>query len=258
MLLVEDKFKDAQEEADNLRDLVEKLRYKYKAALEEINDLEKEHETQREDLLDTIREQEKELKLFNKINEIMLTPQEFYKIKSKSTFNEDKMEWRVPMFIVKNKKVALPSVNAKRAVEADKAGRELQFEESAQVRNTSLTNLEPNIQLQMGNLHFSPVFKDFKHKANNIQPHTDKKIKTDRRRPNISLGPLEPLEQDPMEMNSRRMKYLRNNRFEDNTLDVAEMLKRKPQAKVNLAPLNRTSAMEETRFPGLPTPSNKL
>mmetsp|Transcript_34343 Transcript_34343/g.39692 ORF Transcript_34343/g.39692 Transcript_34343/m.39692 type:complete len:110 (-) Transcript_34343:460-789(-) len=103
MLLVEQNFKSVQEEADNLRDLVTKLRVKYKAALEEIQDLEKEHETQREDLFDTIRTQEKELKLLNKINEIMLTPQEFYKIKSKSTFNEDKMEWKVPMFIVKNK-----------------------------------------------------------------------------------------------------------------------------------------------------------
>ena len=113
VLLVEHKYKDAQEEAENLRYLVTQLRTKYKAALEEIQDLEKEHETQREDLFDTIRTQEKELKLLNKINEIMLTPQEFYKIKSKSDFNEDKMEWKVPMFIVKNKKVALLSVNGK-------------------------------------------------------------------------------------------------------------------------------------------------
>lgn len=127
MILVEQNYKDAQEEAENLRDLVAKLRKKYKAALEEIQDLDKEHESQREDLFETIRQQEKELKLLNKINDIMLTPQEFYKIKSKSKYNEDKATWKVPMFIVKNKKVALPSVNGKRAVEADKVNRDIQF-----------------------------------------------------------------------------------------------------------------------------------
>lgn len=101
-------YKDGQKEAEQLHDLVNTLRVKYKGALEEIQDLEKEHEMQREDMLDTIRQQEKELKLYNKINDIMLTPQEFYKIKSKSKYNDNKAEWRVPMFIVKDKKVALP------------------------------------------------------------------------------------------------------------------------------------------------------
>ena len=103
MLLVENKFIDAQEESEKQRDVVEKLRTKYKGALEEIQDLENEHEQQKEELFDTIRMQEKELKLNNRITNIMLTPQEFNKIKAKSEYNEDHQEWRVPMFLVKNK-----------------------------------------------------------------------------------------------------------------------------------------------------------
>ena len=250
MLLVEHKYKDAQEEADNLRELVKKLRVKYKAALEEIQDLEQEHETQREDLFDTIRAQEKELKLLNKINEIMLTPQEFYKIKSKSDYNEDKMEWKVPMFIVKNKKVALPSVNGKRAVEADKANRDLHFESDTRNHNTNTLDVHFNPR-PLGELSASPNRHDFKWRQNDLNAsNTETHIKHNHKKNVLSLTPMDHFD-NPMELTSRRKKYLRNSRFEEEIAE-AEKLKRKPNGKISLAPLNHTAIVspdDPTAFP---------
>lgn len=250
MLLVEHKYKDAQEEADTLRDLVKKLRVKYKAALEEIQDLEREHEIQREDLFDTIRSQEKELKLLNKINDIMLTPQEFYKIKSKSDYNEDKMEWKVPMFIVKNKKVALPSVNGKRAVETDKTNRDLHFENDAQNYNTNTLDVHFNPR-PLGELSASPNRHGTKLKPNELNTsNTETHIKPNHKKNNLSLTPMSNFD-NPMELTSRRQKYLRNSRFEEETAET-ENIKRKAHGKISLAPLNHTAIVspdDHTTFP---------
>ena len=45
---------------------------------------------------------------------------------------------------------------------------------------------------------------------------------------------------DPMEVASRRKKYLRNNKFEDDNPET-ERIRRKNIGKVSLAPLNHTT-----------------
>ena len=47
VLMVEQNYKDLQEECEENRKVIKKLRAKYKAAVDEIKDLEQEHETNR-------------------------------------------------------------------------------------------------------------------------------------------------------------------------------------------------------------------
>ena len=55
MLLVEKNYKSLQEEVDELREIIKKLREKYKSAQIEIEDLQHESQFNKEDLLETIR-----------------------------------------------------------------------------------------------------------------------------------------------------------------------------------------------------------
>ena len=63
-----------------MRDIMEKLRSKYKGAESEINDLTKEHQQQKSELLDIIRSQEKAVKFSNKVMSILLSDNELQKL----------------------------------------------------------------------------------------------------------------------------------------------------------------------------------
>ena len=53
-------------------------------------------------MLETIRELEKDLKFANNVMKIALSVNEIEKIKEKSRWDENKAEWRVPMFVLNN------------------------------------------------------------------------------------------------------------------------------------------------------------
>jgi len=63
-----------------MREIMEKLRQKYKAAENEIADLNKEHQSQKSELLEIIRSQEKAVKFSNKVMAVMLSENELYKL----------------------------------------------------------------------------------------------------------------------------------------------------------------------------------
>ena len=81
-----------------MRSIIKKLREKYKGALGEIDDLRSENELNKGDLLDVVRLQEKDLKFANRVIEIVLNPNEMYKIRDKARWNEDKKDWKIPLF----------------------------------------------------------------------------------------------------------------------------------------------------------------
>ena len=85
-----------------MRNIIRKLREKYKASQMEIEDLQRENQYGKEDLLETIRELEKDLKFANNVMKIALSSSEIEKIKEKSRWDENKTEWRVPMFVLNN------------------------------------------------------------------------------------------------------------------------------------------------------------
>ena len=114
-----------------MREIMEKLRAKYKAAESEINDLTHEHQQQKTELLDIIRSQEKAVKFSNKVMNILFSENELYKLHNKSKWDEERGDWTIPLFTFnpKNKDISFPSINAKSRVEQSKEERELNIEE---------------------------------------------------------------------------------------------------------------------------------
>ena len=55
----------------------------------------------KQELVDTVREQEKNIDFLNGVCEMMLKQGEMYKLKEKIKFDFDKNKWVIPPFIVK-------------------------------------------------------------------------------------------------------------------------------------------------------------
>ena len=65
--------------------------------------------------METIRDLDKDLKFANAVVKIAMSNQELEKIKAKSTWDENKSEWRVPLFYLNpnkgEKDVQFPTIN---------------------------------------------------------------------------------------------------------------------------------------------------
>ena len=84
----------------------------------DLRDDNKEKEGDRGELLDTIREQEKDLDFYQGVLNMLLKKQEIYKIKEKVEFDFEINKWIVPPFILKNKEISFPKIqNAMNLVE---------------------------------------------------------------------------------------------------------------------------------------------
>ena len=119
MLFVQGNYTSLQEEVDSMREIMEKLRSKYKAAESEIGDLTQEHQQQKNELLDIIRTQEKAVKFSNKVMGILLSEHELYKLHQKSKWEDERGDWTIPMFTFnpKAKDISFPTINAKARVD---------------------------------------------------------------------------------------------------------------------------------------------
>lgn len=111
---------------------MKKLRKKYKEVCADLEDIEREHEREKEDLLDSIRNQDKDAKFYAAVLDILLTKAEIGKIKERSKYDEDKNEYIIPPFILRGKKVKFPKLGGRQSMEMvnqEKENRELEFEE---------------------------------------------------------------------------------------------------------------------------------
>lgn len=130
MLLMERDYNDLQEEVNDKSKLLSKLRKRYKGALAEIQDLEGEHYNEKADLLETIRTMEVDLGFYKSIVDMMMNENNLYKIKSKSSYNDEKGEWEVPPFIMKGQQMNLPKLGLQKAmrfVEEEKNSQMVEF-----------------------------------------------------------------------------------------------------------------------------------
>ncbi|POM76404.1 Kinesin-like protein [Phytophthora palmivora] len=97
---VEEELKTAQEAAQASLTAARKKEAKYKAKLEatrqEIADLNSEFERERENMLDTIREQTKEAKLLEQLVELFLPQNELVKVWERAVWSEEREEWNLP------------------------------------------------------------------------------------------------------------------------------------------------------------------
>lgn len=93
---------------------MKKLRQKLRVAQSELKDIHKENAERNEELLDTVREQAKELDFLNQVTSFLMTDEQMYKVKEKTEWDEERRKWRLPPFIIKQKEVQLPKLgNAK-------------------------------------------------------------------------------------------------------------------------------------------------
>ena len=106
-----------QDEVEDCRKIIKKLKVKLKSAQNELKDIHKENSEKNEELLDTVREQAKELDFLNQIVGFLMTEDQIYKIKEKTEWDEERLKWKLPPFIIKQKEIQLPKLgNAKQFI----------------------------------------------------------------------------------------------------------------------------------------------
>lgn len=103
-------YNSLQEEVDEQRKIIRKLRQKYKQAESELQAVTRDQDDARLELTDTIREQEKDLDFLNAIVGMMLKDGEMYRLKEKIEYDFEAGKWKVPPFLVKAKEVAFPRI----------------------------------------------------------------------------------------------------------------------------------------------------
>ena len=108
--LVERKYATLQEEVEAQRKIIQTLKKKYKNAVNEIHDLEREHELNKEELLDTIRVLEKDNQINKAIMLYLLSPQELNRLRSAAKWHDERNEFIVPPFILRGKTVNFPKL----------------------------------------------------------------------------------------------------------------------------------------------------
>ena len=113
-----------------MREIMDKLRKKYKQVESELKDINSLHQAEKDDLLDVVRQQTKNVKFCDKVMSILLTENELYKLNQKSTWSDEKQDWQIPYFSFnpKSQDLAFPTINAKQRVEQIKDEREIAFD----------------------------------------------------------------------------------------------------------------------------------
>jgi len=70
-----------------------------------VKDLQEEFEYQKQDLLDTIREQEKEVEFCHEVIKAMLKDYELQKLRGKAKYDDNNNKWVLPAFLLRKKKL---------------------------------------------------------------------------------------------------------------------------------------------------------
>jgi hypothetical protein len=61
-----------------------------------------------------LRQQDLDIKFYRKVTDMVMKPEELQKLKMKSTYDDGSQEWTIPVFLLKAKEVALPSLSIKK------------------------------------------------------------------------------------------------------------------------------------------------
>ena len=94
-LLMEEQYSTLQEEATSLRRKLKKLHAKYQAAKAEVRDLEEEFQSEREGLLDMMRELTRTARLKQAILDAFVPPAELERLESTAVWDEEASAWMI-------------------------------------------------------------------------------------------------------------------------------------------------------------------
>ena len=108
--LFERKYTTIQDELLALRRSNKELYARFTGQQTEIDDLNREHENEKENLLDTIREQEKELSFYENLVDLIMTKEDLIKVRGHSLFSESQNRYKIPPYLFKNKEVKFPNL----------------------------------------------------------------------------------------------------------------------------------------------------
>mmetsp|Transcript_26474 Transcript_26474/g.77839 ORF Transcript_26474/g.77839 Transcript_26474/m.77839 type:complete len:766 (-) Transcript_26474:425-2722(-) len=95
LLQREEKYSSLEEEVEAKTRKLKKLYQKYKGAQQEVNDLQEEFQREREDMLETVRELTRQLKLKALVIDNFIPPEEQSKIEQRAEWDEELEEWKV-------------------------------------------------------------------------------------------------------------------------------------------------------------------
>lgn len=186
--------------------VLKELRERYKGALQEIKDLEEEHENDHAELLNTVREQEHEIKLLKGMLEMLLTDKEIKTIRRKSMFDEETQEWEIPYFQLQKKEISFPKLSrnkAKDMIDAQKDEREVRFNSPTPVnrepskelsKNSSYNNSsQPSLSAGLGEDSRTSRKPDYTVKKHHLDDH----IAPTSINPNLIYDPENPIKSSP-------------------------------------------------------------
>ena len=107
-------FLDMAEELAASRDLIKRYKERHDNAANEIKDLQREHIYETEDMRVQLKQQDLDIKFYRQLVDMVMKPEELAKLKLKSTYDDDTNEWTIPVFLLKAREVALPSLSIKK------------------------------------------------------------------------------------------------------------------------------------------------
>lgn len=96
----------------------------------ELDDIHHENEFEREQLLDSIRDNEKELDFLKKVVAIAFADDELDKIRQKAKYDSIEKKYKIPNFVIRNQKIVLPKLNGAQFVDykqSEVESREIDF-----------------------------------------------------------------------------------------------------------------------------------
>jgi len=129
--LYERKYASVQDELEALRKSNCELWTLSKNQKTEIDDLNREHEYEKENLLDTIRELEKDLGFYEELTDMVFTKEEIIKIRGHTLWSENANHYKIPPFLFKDKEIKFPNLTYAQGidlVENQKNLREMEVE----------------------------------------------------------------------------------------------------------------------------------
>lgn len=116
LLNMEVDYKSMEEAVQSLKVVNKQLREKYKQALNEIKDLDKEGSQKNQDLLDTIRTQERDLNFYKALTLMVMSEEDIQKIRGDCK-TDDNFDYVVPPFYFKKNKLHFPNIPRAQAMD---------------------------------------------------------------------------------------------------------------------------------------------
>lgn len=107
-------FKSMEEELVAMHQYMDKTKSKFEQAANEIKDLQKEHSDEKEDILQELRQQDLDIKFYKQVVDMLMKNEDLAKLRAKANYEDGQNDWAIPVFLLKNREVTLPSTSVKK------------------------------------------------------------------------------------------------------------------------------------------------